>query len=241
MQEIEFEGIKVQVQRRLFQRSLNLLIKPSGLVKITSGKTTSLKSLVQFLESQKDWLHKNVNKIIQEQNKYPAKEYIEGEEYLFLGRKLPLVFKHHDKKRLKVQISGDCLILLINKNLNFSKEDKRVALNKFYKSSGIEVLEKVIKEKSALMNLFPTKVSYRAQKTRWGSCSSAGSLSMNWKLIFSPPESLEYVVIHELAHLKHQDHSKNFWSLVSEYSPDYKFHSKWLKENMYEIESYKFK
>ena len=63
MQEIEFEGIKIQVQRRLFQRSLNLLVKPSGQVKITSGKTTSLRHLVQFLETQKDWLLKNENKI----------------------------------------------------------------------------------------------------------------------------------------------------------------------------------
>ena len=125
--------------------------------------------------------------------------------------------------------------------MNFSKEEKRVALNKFYKASGVEILDKVIKEKSKVMRLYPSKVSYRAQKTRWGSCSSEGSLSMNWKLVFSPPESLEYVVIHELAHLQFQDHSKNFWSLVKKYSPDYKFHSDWLKKNLYEIESYQFK
>lgn len=241
MQEIEFEGIKIQVQRRLFQRSLNLLVKPSGQVKITSGKTTSLRHLVQFLETQKDWLLKNVNKIRDEKNKYPAKEYVEGEQYLFLGRKLPLVFKHHDKKRLKAQVSADSIILFMNEKLSFTKEEKRIALNKFYKASGVEVLGKVIKEKSKIMNLHPSKVSYRAQKTRWGSCSSQGSLSMNWKLIFSPPDSLEYVVIHELAHLQFQDHSKNFWSLVEEYSPDYKVHSDWLKENMYEIDSYQFK
>jgi len=221
MQEIEFEGIKVEVQRRLFQRSLNLIIKPSGVVKITSGKTASLKSLVQFLESQKTWLHNNINKIIEQKNKYPPKQFIEGESFLFLGRKLPLQFKHHHKKRLKVQISKDSINLFINKKMNFTTEEKRIALNKFYKSSGIEILEKVIKEKSQLMGLYPAKVTYRAQKTRWGSCSSQGNLSMNWKLIFSPPESLEYVVIHELAHLKHQDHSKKFWSLVSTYSPDY--------------------
>ena len=241
MQEIEFEGIKVVIQRRLFQRSINLLVKPSGQVKLTAGKTAGLRHLVQFLESQKGWLHKNVDAILQEKNKYPLKNYLAGEEFLFLGRKLPLVFGSYNNKKIKVQIQSDKILLLKNEGIDYSKDEFRLALNKFYKQAGIDVISKVMAEKSKQMNLFPAKVSYRAQKTRWGSCSSQGNISMNWKLIFAPPESLEYVVIHELAHLQYQDHSKRFWSLVEQFSPDYKYHSDWLKKHLYEIDSYQFK
>ncbi len=240
MQEIEFEGIKVQVQRRLFQRSVNLLVKPTGEVKITAGKTASVRYLVKFLESQKSWLHKNLKTILEQKNKYPKKKFIDGEKYLFMGRLLPIKFIEHKNKKIKVQITSDEILLFKNKSLSYSTEDIRKSLNQFYKNAGKEVLAKVIAEKSKVMQLFPKKVSYRAQKTRWGSCSSEGSLSMNWKLIFSPPESIEYVVIHELAHLRYQDHSQQFWSLVENYSPDYKAHGQWLNDHLYEIESYQF-
>ena len=76
-----------------------------------------------------------------------------------------------------------------------------------------------------------TSITIRDQKTRWGSCSGRGTLSFNWRLILAPPEILDYVVVHELCHLTHMNHSKEFWSLVGSVIPDYKIRRKWLKEN----------
>lgn len=76
-----------------------------------------------------------------------------------------------------------------------------------------------------------TSVTIRDQKTRWGSCSSRGTLSFNYRLIFAPPAVLDYVVVHELCHLTHMNHSKEFWNLVGTVMPDYKTHRKWLKEH----------
>ena len=76
-----------------------------------------------------------------------------------------------------------------------------------------------------------TSISIRDQKTRWGSCSGRGTLSFNWRLILAPPEILDYVVVHELCHLTHMNHSKEFWKLVESVIPDYKIKRKWLKEN----------
>ena len=76
-----------------------------------------------------------------------------------------------------------------------------------------------------------TSITIRDQKTRWGSCSERGTLSFNWRLILAPPEILDYVVVHELCHLTHMNHSKEFWSMVSNTIPDYKEKRKWLKEN----------
>lgn len=84
------------------------------------------------------------------------------------------------------------------------------------------------------MGLQPSGISFRRQKTRWGSCSSEGHLSLNWKLVFAPEEVIDYVVIHELAHLKHQDHSKHFWDLVEKYDPEARLHRRWLRDHQSE-------
>lgn len=77
------------------------------------------------------------------------------------------------------------------------------------------------------------RVFFRDQKTRWGSCSSERNLNFNWRLVLAPLEILDYVVVHELCHLKQMNHSPKFWQLVSEQIPDYKKRRKWLKENHY--------
>lgn len=80
-----------------------------------------------------------------------------------------------------------------------------------------------------------TSITIRDQKTRWGSCSSNGTLSFNYRLIFAPPAILDYVVVHELCHLTHMNHSKDFWNMVESVLPDYKERRQWLKEHGQEL------
>ncbi|MGN0400986.1 MAG: M48 family metallopeptidase [Acetatifactor sp.] len=80
-----------------------------------------------------------------------------------------------------------------------------------------------------------TSITIRDQKTRWGSCSSGGTLSFNYRLIFAPPEVLDYVVVHELCHLTHMNHGTAFWNMVGSVMPDYKIHKQWLKEHGQEL------
>lgn len=84
---------------------------------------------------------------------------------------------------------------------------------------------------AAKMDVTYGRISIRAQKTRWGSCSGQGNLNFNWKLILMPPEILDYVVVHELAHRKQMNHSKLFWAEVERILPDYERRRRWLKEN----------
>ncbi len=86
---------------------------------------------------------------------------------------------------------------------------------------------------SQLYDLKYNQVYIRDQKTRWGSCSSKKNLNFNWRLILAPAEVLDYVVVHELCHLKHMNHSRAFWQLVSKQCPDFNQPKKWLKENHY--------
>ena len=92
-------------------------------------------------------------------------------------------------------------------------------------------LRRAVEHWSSVMGLVPTKLSVRDQRTKWGACSSRGTVTFNWRLIMAPPAVLEYVVIHELAHLKELNHSSRFWAIVREYCPDYAAHKRWLRAN----------
>ena len=117
-----------------------------------------------------------------------------------------------------------------------NEEERLTAKHKvrnYYKKTAVKELQQLIKIWSKKMDLHPKDLSFRLQKSKWGSCGSNGHISLNWGLITCPFEVMEYVVIHELAHLKHQNHSKRFWALVESFCPDYKQHKKWLKNNNY--------
>ena len=83
---------------------------------------------------------------------------------------------------------------------------------------------------AGLMGLSYNRITIRRQKTRWGSCTAKGNLNFNCLLVMTPPEVLDSVVVHELCHLVHRDHSKEFYSMVFRYFPDYKRCDRWLKE-----------
>lgn len=104
-----------------------------------------------------------------------------------------------------------------------------VQLTHWLKSQGKIALEDLTEKWSNEMQLFPTKVQLRDQKTKWGSCSSRRTITFNWRLIMAPQEVMEYVVIHELAHLKEMNHSSRFWNIVAQYCPSHKSQRAWLK------------
>lgn len=102
---------------------------------------------------------------------------------------------------------------------------------KLSKETAREALEQKLRYYAPKMGVTYGRISVKDQKTRWGSCSSEGNLNFNWRLIMAPPGVMDYVVVHELAHRKEMNHSRNFWKVVEEIMPDYQKYRKWLKEN----------
>ena len=100
-----------------------------------------------------------------------------------------------------------------------------------YRQAAKEYIPKRAAHFAALLGVTYENITIRDQKTRWGSCSSKGTLSFNWRLMLAPPAVLDYVVIHELCHRKEMNHSPRFWRLVEQIMPDYKTKRQWLKEN----------
>lgn len=110
-------------------------------------------------------------------------------------------------------------------------DTQREALEKRYIAAAREYFPKRAAYFLPLTGGTYQRITIRDQKTRWGSCSAGGTLSFNWRLMLAPPAVLDYVVIHELCHLTHMNHSKAFWALVESVCPDYRTHRKWLKDH----------
>ena len=97
--------------------------------------------------------------------------------------------------------------------------------------NALSVIPDKVKYYAEIMGVTYGRITIRNQKTRWGSCSSKGNLNFNCLLMLMPDKVLDYVVVHELCHLKQMNHSKKFWKEVERYMPDYKNYKKWLNEN----------
>lgn len=114
-------------------------------------------------------------------------------------------------------------------------DTQRAALEKRYIAAAKEYFPKRAAYYQAFTGGSYGRIAIRDQKTRWGSCSAKGTLSFNWRLMLAPPAILDYVVVHELCHLTHMNHSSAFWQKVESVYPDYRTARKWLKEHGQEL------
>ena len=104
-------------------------------------------------------------------------------------------------------------------------------LEEWYRMQAAALLKRRADELSASLGLTYNRVMIRGQKTRWGSCSHKCNLSFNWRLVMAPKPVIDYVVLHELAHLKEMNHTKRFWKLLAQYCPRWRQRRKWLKDH----------
>ncbi len=194
----------------------------------------------QFLEEKQIWIREQHQRLLIQRN-IRRKKMVAGSEVLLLGRPLTVVFRYQNAKRIKVHKHGEHLIFDFDtRRLDLEPETTQIhlirALRLFYKTCAQEVLPERVAKFSKALGLKPRRLSFRDQKTRWGSCSSTGALSFNWKLIAAPLEVVDYVVVHELCHLQHLNHSAKFWNLVETQVSEMKARKKWLRDHAHKLE-----
>ena len=122
-----------------------------------------------------------------------------------------------------------------NRPVSDLTDTQRIALEKRYIAAAKDYFPKRAAYYSQFTGGSYNRITVRDQKTRWGSCSAKGTLSFNWRLMLAPPAILDYVVVHELCHLSHMNHSAAFWQKVESVYPDYRAARKWLKDHGQEL------
>jgi predicted metal-dependent hydrolase len=138
----------------------------------------------------------------------------------FLGAHLRL---HHDEGRSRAHRKGEVLHL--------PATDSHQALERWYRAQARAEIEPRLTSATEALGRPHTRLSIRNQRTRWGSCSSTGAMSFNWRLLLAPEPVLDYVVWHEACHLVVMDHSRRFWTLVERHLPGYRDPRRWLRQN----------
>lgn len=178
------------------------------------------------------WILQTLKKI--EASKRQEKQYVNGETFLFLGKKYCLEIIHEcSKKQYSVFIDGDKLCVCLPSSINAGEQPPivRKALAGWYIDRASNLINERIGLYSDKMNVKPSKVVLKSQKTLWGSCTGKNAVNINWKIVMAPLEIVDYLVVHELAHIKVKNHSKAYWDVVKSIIPDFRERRKWLKEN----------
>ena len=154
--------------------------------------------------------------------------YQEGAAFPYLGKAYTLEVRQYlSYKRPGVMLEGDQLVVLT------ARKDSGVieaAVKEWYLEQAKRVVSKRVRFYQNRMQEQVESIRIKDVKSRWGSCSSKRNLNFNWRLVMAPMEVLDYVVVHELCHLREMNHSKAFWNLVEEILPDYRKSREWLKE-----------
>lgn len=148
---------------------------------------------------------------------------------LYRGREYRLVLRREPaRKRIQVELEEDKLLI---STPNTEPALIYKAIEKWYIGQAHMIFPVRVMHYLQFTGGEVKAIRIKDQKTRWGSCSSLHNLNFNWRLIMAPAEVLDYVVVHELCHMTHMNHSRDFWNMVEKVMPDYRVHRKWLKDN----------
>ncbi len=208
--------IPYQIRFSKKAKYLQLRINHSSSLELVIPKRYSLKDGEKFINDKIDWIKKYSSKLIQKE-----------EKYFFFGEEIKIQ-QNYDLfvKRPLIKYESKVLQIKIPNGSNYELNELYLA---FLKRQAKKYLVERVNYLASKFNFKINKISIRGQRTRWGSCSSGGKLSFNFKLMKFRKEVIDYVIIHELCHLREMNHSKKFWKLVESYSPNYKSLRKELK------------
>ena len=152
-----------------------------------------------------------------------------GSRIYYLGKSYyTKVIKEESREDIEVKFSYAKFVIKSPKEI--SDDMLYQAIDRFYKEKAVEKIMPLVDKWSSRMDLIPGRVTFRKARKRWGSCSYKNSISLNYHLMKLPTPCIEYVIIHELAHIRHKNHSAEFWALVAKYMPRYKEVEKQIKE-----------
>ena len=232
---LEINGIKYSVKICYENRSNSRVSIGRTAINIRIPSFLSREEKASQLSRMRTWAK---NKIMKNPEKFRPKlrkEYKDGDTVKIGEEKFTLRIEFRDKKGSSARLVGNTIKLSISCNLSKEEQDNHISclISRVVARKRLPKLQKKIYElnKKHFNQKRINKIFFKHNKSNWGSCSKAGNINISTRLLFAPDEVLEYVCIHELAHLIELNHSNRFWTLVEKAMPDYYEKERWLKEN----------
>jgi len=211
------------------RKTIALIVESDGSVTVRAPLKASEKIILQFVEKHAQWVEKKQAEIRATVLIQP-KQYLPGESFLYLGQSYPLEIVKDQKEKLALEDG-----FKLAESMQASAE---MVFQDWYRREAKRIV-------TGRVQLFAEKYQFQyknirisSARTRWGSCSTSGTLSFSWRLILTPLDVIDYVIVHELAHTLHYNHSKRFWKLVENILPEYKERQMRLKHFGQQILSY---
>ena len=198
------------------RKSIALIIEHNGDFIVRAPIKALDKDIFDFIAKKQRWIQ--TKRTEQLNNFVKPLTFANNEKVSILGKEYVILL--YDKTIVKV--ADNILYLPLIK----TKEK----LIKYLKKLALKVIKEELKDIAPVLDVKYESISINSAKTRWGSCSGSNKLHFTYKLMLCPMDVVDYIIIHELCHIKEKNHSKNFWKLVKTYYPDYKQCEKWLKE-----------
>ena len=206
------------------RKTISITINEDAELVVRAPKKLSIEKIQDFIYEKEKWINKK-KKLIEDQMKDAS---LNQNKLLYLGSLFPITLNQSSSKKLV--FSGEEFISNSN-----NPEILSLSIKKWYKNKFKEIAIPRLEYFADKYNLSVNQIRIKEQKTMWGSCSSKNNINLNYLLIMAPMDVIDYVIIHELVHTIHRNHSVNFWKSVESIMPNFKEAKRWLKENGYKL------
>ena len=227
---IQGDGFIVTIIKSKRRKTTALKIK-DGKVSIHIPHHLADSIAQEFVLEKTAWIQQKLQ--LQYQQQPIEKQFINGEGFLFLGKSYPLQLI--DQNRPASVRKNTQSLDLYGRQKRLSKKALRTVLINWYKQQATNYLTSRTAHIAQQLNISPRSITVKTYKARWGSCSKCADINYNWKLILAPVNIIDYVIIHELCHIQHFNHSSTFWSLVACFCPTFKQDRLWLKQHSFNL------
>ncbi|MDX1750142.1 MAG: SprT family zinc-dependent metalloprotease [Methylophaga sp.] len=230
MSTIKINDHSVAVVRSARRKTIAIKIQ-DGNVTVHLPKLMPLWLAKQFVMRKQQWIE---DKLKNFQQRPPKRQFIEGELQPFMGEQYPLhIIQEPQRQRLYVRLDQQKLVIMAPPNVTALQV--RQALTRWYRRQAESLLSERVKQLAEQTGLRPNQVQIKSYKARWGSCTMRGDIQLNWQLVQATQSINDYVIIHELCHLRQHNHSKAFWDLVEQFDPNFREHRRWLKQHGHQL------
>ena len=214
-------------------RQIRIELRAPREVRLVIPRHASRREAYAFLQSRREWIARKLaelSSVAPEAGVAPMRW--DGQDELpLLGRPRRVEVHPARLKRPQMRIADDCIALYVPGAWKAQGDKLRTFLIHALRERARDAARDMLDEESMRLGLPYSGLRIADQKTLWGSCTWDGRISLNWRLLMAPRETLRYVVIHELCHLRWRSHGPRFWALVARQMPDYEQHRQWLREH----------